>query len=241
MALDAGGVKVFIRGTDLSTDLQSVALDQVRDEVDATVLASAIRTPQATFARVTLALAGLYNDGAATIGEVFRQAHAADVEPITVLPVGSTVGSRAFPVLANSAGLTMPGQMAPGQVIPVSLRGTGRAPIPLNGVVAFNGPISASGQFTALQLGATAQNQQIIATIHLTALTLSPSVTFFLESDNAVGFPSATIQATSAVTTGLGSVLLQDLGPATDDWWRVRWAFTGTGSFTALISLGLAG
>lgn len=241
MAKDTSNLKVYLRGTDLSTSLQSTAIDQVGEEVDVTVFASQIRSLQPTFARATLAHAGLYEDGPNSLGEVFRQARAGTDEPITVAPDGVTVGNRAFIVVAEVATLTLPEDMAPGQVARASLRATANVAIPPLGRIHVNGSVAADSQGTALQLGALAAGQQLLATVHLIALTGTPSATFFLESDNGVGFATPTIQATSAVQTARGSVLLRKAGPVTDDWWRVRWDHSGTGSFTAIIALGLAG
>lgn len=241
MAVDAGNLKTYCRGVDLSTALQSTALDQTREEADDTVFASTIRSMKSTLQRVALAHSGLYEDGPFSLAEVFRQANVTDEEPVTICPVGPVVGERAFIVVAHKASLTLPESVAPGQLYRASMRASGRAPVPGNGVVGYFGAVSGDSQHAGVQLGAPAAGQQILATIHLVAIAPVPSVVFFLESDNGVGFGSPVIQDTSAAQVARGSVLLRKSGPITDDWWRVRWDHSGTGSFTALIALGLAG
>ena len=239
MALDAGNVKIYCRGVDLSTALQSTTLDQTREEQDVSAYADPIRVMQPTLGRVSIAHAGIYGDGAFSISEVFRQAQTTDDEPITIFPEGAVVGNKSFIVLAHKAALSMPGAVSPGSVHKASLRASSRKAV-ADGVVAFNGAISTSSQTAAYQIGALTAGQWVIATVHLLGLTSSPNATFVLESDNAGGFPSGVTAATSAAQTTRGSVLLLAPGPQVDDWWRVRWTFSGTGNFTAVIGLGIA-
>jgi len=239
VAIDAGTLKVYCRGTDLSTALQSTMVDMSREEQDATAYADAIRQMQPTLGKVSIAHAGIYSDGVNSISEVFRQAFTTDDEPISLYPNGAVVGEKAFIVLAHRAHISMPGAVVPGSIHKASLRASSRKPV-ADGVVGLNGAISSSSQTTAYQLGALAAGQSVIAAVHLLGLTGSPNVTFLLESDNAVGFPSGITQATSSAQTARGSVLLIGAGPNTDDWWRVRWTFSGTGNFTAVIGLGIA-
>jgi hypothetical protein len=239
MALDAGNLKIYCRGVDLSIALQSTSLEQSREEQDETAYADAIRKMTPTLGRVSVAHAGVYSDGAFTIGEVFRQASTTDDEGITLAPEGATAGNKGFIVLAHKASITMPGEVAPGSIHKAALRGSSRYPL-VDGVIGFNGAVSNNSQTAAYQLGALAAGQKIVATVHLLALSGSPSATFILESDNAVGFPSGIAQDTSAAQTARGSVVLQEATVVSDDWWRVRWTFSGTGNFTAVIALGLA-
>lgn len=243
--LDTSLMKIFARGADLSASMQSTALEQSRDEVDITTYPDPIRVMQATFPRVSLAHAGLYQDGPNTIGEIFRAANVTDEEPFTICPNGAVVGERAFIVVAHRASVTQPDGGTPGQVFKTSFRASARAMVPSNGVVAFNGTVNSDTATTPLQIGAPAAGQEILAHIHLYGIVSTPAAVFFLESDNLVGFGSPTVQATSASQTARGSVLLRKAGsvttPVTDDWWRVRWDWTTPGSFTAVIALGLAG
>ena len=240
MALDAGNVRVYCRGVDLSTMLQNTTLEQLREEADATAYADLIRKMEPTLGRISLAHAGIYGEGAFSLAEVFRQARDADDEPITIAPVGAVAGEKAFIVLAHKANLSLPESIAPGGIHKASLRAASRFAMG-DGVVGLAGAVNGDSQTAAYQLGAVLAGQQVFATVHLLAMTGTPSVVFFLESDNGVGFPSAVIQATSAAQVARGSVLLQANGPISDDFWRIRWDHSGAGTFTALIALGAAG
>jgi hypothetical protein len=241
MALDSSNLKVWCRGTDLSASLQSTALDRTRDEVDTTVFTDTIRNMQATFQRVSVAHSGIYADGPFSIAEVLRQAKDTDEEPVTIAPEGATVGNKAFIVLAHRASIVLPDATSPGEVYKASLRASSRSPIG-DGVIAYNGTINSDTQTAAYELGAPARGHRVIATVHLVGIASTPSAVFYLESDTA-GFPSATIQATSAAQTARGSVALSAIAtnavPITDTWWRVRWDWTTPGSFTAVIGIGI--
>lgn len=241
MAIDSSNLRVYCRGTDLSASLQSTGLGRVRDETDVTVFADTIRNMQATLQRVSLAHAGIYAEGPNSIAEVLRQATATDEEPVTVAPEGAVVGNKAFIVLAHRPSITLPEGAQPGDVFKASLVASSRAPVG-DGVVAYNGTINSDTQTAAYNLGAPATGHRVVATVHITSVTTTPSVIFYLESDTS-GFPSPLIQATSASLTARGSVALSAIAtvaaPITDTWWRVRWDWTTPGSFTAVIAIGI--
>jgi hypothetical protein len=94
-----------------------------------------------------------------------------------------------------------------------------------------------TGSATALQLGAVSATQRVYCAIHVTSVSGGGSATFTLQSDNAVGFPSGTTQATSTAFTAIGAQWLEVLGPITDDWWRVGYTISGT--VTAFVSVGI--
>jgi hypothetical protein len=89
---------------------------------------------------------------------------------------------------------------------------------------------------TAYQIGAVAAGEALYAAIHVTAAGTTLDVV--VESDDASGFPDATVRSTTTVTT-TGGTLVKIPGPVTDDWWRVRFANL-TGSFTVAVTLGVA-
>lgn len=242
MAKDTSNLKVWLRGTDLSTSLQSTGLDQVRDEVDETTFADPIRKMQATFQRVSVAHVGIYQEGPFSIAEVFRQAKDQDEEPVTIAPDGATVGNKAFIVLAHRASISLPNETSPGDIYRASLRASSRCAVG-NGVIAHNGLVDSDSQTGAHNLGAPATGHRVIATVHLVAISSTPAAVFFLESDDGAGFASPTIRATSASQTARGSVALNAIStlaaPITDTWWRVRWDWTTPGSFTAVIGIGI--
>jgi len=101
--------------------------------------------------------------------------------------------------------------------------------------------LTATGNTTARQLGAVVTGKKVYAAIHVvTMLGTTPSITFTLQSDNALGFPSATTQATSAAFTAIGAQWLEVAGPITDDYWRIGYTISGTSpQITAFVSVGI--
>lgn len=242
MAIATTNLKVYVRGTDLSTRLQSFLPERIRDEADVTVLSDTSRSFLPTLQRVNIAFAGLYDDDEFSMGEVLRQAHDADEEPVTWHAEGSTVGNRSEAVLTHKASVNMPENLAPGRAIMASFRASTRTPVAL-GQVVYNGLVNSDTATTPIEFTpALSTGQRVMATIHLIGITSTPAATFFLESDSLVGFGTPTVQATSASQTARGSVALSaiatDAAPITDTFWRVRWDWTTPGDFTAVISLG---
>jgi hypothetical protein len=103
-------------------------------------------------------------------------------------------------------------------------------------------PRTATGSGTAIQLGAVAANHHMYANLHVLSVagTATPTITVNVQSDNAVGFPSTSVQGTFAAATAVGGESIRIPGAITDDWWRVGWTITGTNpSFLFLVSLGI--
>lgn len=234
MAIDVGLTRVLCRGVDLSVVLQNTTLEQLREEVDATVYASDIRKNLPTLGKVTLAHSGLYDDGPFTLGAIQQQARDADDEPFTIFPEGIAVGRKAFIVRAHRASGEILAASAPGGVHQASIAAASHFSLG-DGVAAYSGAVAADTQTAAVNVGAIVLGQRVVATVHLLAITGTPSVVFFLESAPNSGFSSPTIRATSAAMTARGSVLLQADGPITDTHWRLRWDHSGSGSFTSAV------
>lgn len=108
-------------------------------------------------------------------------------------------------------------------------------------LVPMGAALTATGQTTARQLGAVATGKKVYAGIHVVDITgTTPSITFTLQSDNAVGFPSGTTQATSGAFTAIGAEWLEVAGPITDDWWRIGYTISGgSPSITAYVTVGI--
>jgi hypothetical protein len=104
-------------------------------------------------------------------------------------------------------------------------------------------PRTATGTGTAIQLGAVADGQSLYANLHVLSVagTAAPTITVTVQSDDAVGFPSATARGAFAAKTAIGGESIRIPGPiATDSWWRVSWTISGTTpSFLFLVSMGI--
>lgn len=101
---------------------------------------------------------------------------------------------------------------------------------------------TASGTGTALNLGAVAAGDRLYAALHVLSVAgTTPSITARVESDDAVGFPSATTRLTLNAATAAGGQILRTDGTAiTDTWWRIAWTISGTTpSFLFAATLGI--
>ena len=101
---------------------------------------------------------------------------------------------------------------------------------------------TATGVGTAFQVGALLATKRMYCTLHVLSIsgTATPTITVRLESDNAVGFPSAVTQTTFTAMTAIGSQTATVAGALTDDWWRPAWTITGTNpSFLFVVAVGI--
>lgn len=103
-------------------------------------------------------------------------------------------------------------------------------------------PRTATGNGTALQLGAVPSGDYLYANLHVLSVagSAAPTITVNIQSDNAVGFPTPAAVGSFAAATAVGGQALRFPGPITDDWFRVTWTISGTlPSFLFLVSLGI--
>lgn len=99
---------------------------------------------------------------------------------------------------------------------------------------------SASGNGTVTQITpAATASESLVMTVHLIS-TNATNVTFELESDDAVGFPSATSRITSGALTQGGSYIGSLQGPLTDTYFRIKYTRSGGTTFTAVAAFGKA-
>jgi hypothetical protein len=153
------------------------------------------------------------------------------VLPVTVAPSAGAVGDVAYVTQALKSTYKLLGSI--GDVAPWEAGLFGSWPTARGLVAHPTGTArTATGVGTAQQLGAVAAGKSMYATLHVLSVagTSTPTITARVESDDAVGFPSATTRATFTAATAVGGQILRTDGSAiTDDWWRVAWTITGTG------------
>lgn len=136
--------------------------------------------------------------------------------------------------LGEVAMLSLSGESAAlGQVNPAQSVVQGR-------LSARGAAVSASGVGTGRQLGAlTSARQAVAMTGHVTDRTGTASVVFTLQSDDNSGFTSPTTRATSSTISAVGDFGMEVAsGVITDDYWRVIYTVTGTGTVTFVASMG---
>jgi hypothetical protein len=160
----------------------------------------------------------------------------------TACPEGAAVGSPALVLNALTKQLVILG--AVGDVAPWSAELSGSWKLPRGRVAHPPGTArTASGDGTALQLGAVTAGQHLTASLHVLSVagTDTPTLTVEVESDSAEGMATPTTRVSFAAATGVGAQVLRTDGAAiTDDWWRVSWTVSGTDpSFLFIAAFGI--
>lgn len=136
----------------------------------------------------------------------------------------SLLGANMGDIAPYSADVTASGVVARGAVL--NPPGTAR---------------TASGNGTAVQVGAVTASQRLYAAVHIiSAAGTSPSITFKVQSDDNSGFTTPTDRITFTAATAAGSQFSSVAGAVTDTYWRVNYTVSGTGpSFLALVTAGI--
>lgn len=163
------------------------------------------------------------------------------VGPWTACPDNATVGDLAYITQCLRSSYSLGGSI--GDVAPWSGKGASAWPL-VRGQMAHPAGTArtTTGVGTAVQLGAVTAGKRLYAALHVLSVAgTTPSITARIESDNAVGFPSATTQLTFTAANAAGGEALRTTGGAiTDDWFRVAWTITGTTpSFLFATSFGI--
>lgn len=130
-----------------------------------------------------------------------------------------------------------------GDVAPWSAQATSTWPL-VRGRCAHPSGVArtATGNGTAVQLGAVSATQKIYANLHVQSVsgTSTPTITVKVQSDDNSGFTTPTDRLSFAAKTAAGGEALRLDGAITDTYWRVAWTVTGsTPSFLFLVSFGI--
>lgn len=160
--------------------------------------------------------------------------------PVTVAPLGSTVGNVAY------FGTFMQPMYKPGgkvgDVLAFDTSKVADAPL-IRGQVANSAAVTSTGTTTGLNLGAVAAGQRIWCALHLLAVTGtgSPTITATVQSASSSGFASPTTVVTGTALSAAGFQYLQGpVGVSTDTWQRLSLVVTGTTpSFTLYAAIGI--
>lgn len=164
------------------------------------------------------------------------------VGPWTLAPAGAADSALAYLTNAlESKFQAVKGKVGEAAGFEASAKGTTRL---ARGVIAHppGTARTTTGTGTANQIGALTASQGLYVNLHVYSVSgTTPSLTVRIESDNAVGFPSAVTVGTFTAATAVGGQHMRIAGPITDDWFRAAWTISGTTpSFLFIVSLGRA-
>ena len=152
--------------------------------------------------------------------------------PCSVMPAGSTSGSKAYLMPTLSLAYN-PLTATVGEIGMASLAGSGTGPAARGKVLHPNGTArTSSSTGTAYQLGAISATQRMYGALHVTfASGTNPTLIIKLQSSSTEG-GSYSDRITFTTATGLTSQWSSVAGAVTDTWWRASWTIGGTGTPT---------
>jgi hypothetical protein len=160
------------------------------------------------------------------------------VRALTVAPQTAAVGAMAYVTAVMRTSYEQGASV--GDAAPWTAEASGSWPA-ARGVI-LHDPGTArttTGTGTAVQVGAALTGQYAYATLHVLSFTGTGTVTVRVESDDAVGFPSAATVGTFTGATGRGSEVIRTAGPITDTYFRAAWTVTGTPSALFVVGFGI--
>jgi hypothetical protein len=230
--------KIYVNGTDLSGQLNQVALEYAADTLDATTFGSTTRVNAGGLLAVNSAVEGLWDSSTAAAPDpiIFANVGTADL-PVVIVPQGATVGNIAYLFRAMRASYKPGGSVGELFKFSASMMGSGGQPL-VRGKLFYSGSATGNTNGTAIQLGAVASGKYIYAAIHV--FSGSGSFVAKVQSDDNSGFTSATDQitfATVATGTAVASEWKRLAGPITDDYWRITVTNPATRNFAIAIGI----
>lgn len=241
-------VRAFAGAVDLTGVSNRAEMTPSVDAVDVTNFGGAgWKEVLGGLAETEIAVAGFFESGAVAAAGTFEDpelfAQLGAVGPWSLMPAGAADQALAYLTNALEASLK-PIQGSVGDAAAFEAMAKGSTKL-ARGVVGHppGTARTASGAGTANQIGALSASQALYVNLHVLSIsgTSTPTITVKIESDNAVGFPSAVIVGTFTAATAIGGQHMRIAGPITDDYFRVTWTITGTNpSFLFAVTMGRA-
>lgn len=160
--------------------------------------------------------------------------------PVTLAPLGSVAGDRAY-LMRALAGEYAPGAGV-GEPFGFSFACSLSAGDKLTrGVIGHNGTVIVDGTGLAINLGAIAAGQRLSASLHVLSFTNGDPTAITIESDDAQGFGSPITRVTFDNVAAVGAQFKTLLTAVADTWWRVKWDVPAAGgpSVQFVVALGI--
>lgn len=236
--------RTFAGATDLTAVTNKVEISPKSEAVKVTNYASAgWEEFLGGLAETEIMAAGFWESGAdASFVDPAMFAALGAVGPWSVAPDGAADGAIAYLTNALTAKYEpIKGGVGDAAGFEASAKGSTKC---AKGVVAHppGTARTTTGVGTAFQVGALSASQSLYCNLHVLSVSgTTPSITVRIESDNAVGFPSATTVGTFTAATAIGGQHMRIAGAVTDDWFRAAWTISGTTpSFLFIVTFGRA-
>lgn len=235
--------KLYVRGRDLSGNMTAGGFECGVEGQDSTRYATALtgttsktEDPGLSFAQIEAASLWEAGLAAGSIDDRFAaELRLADV-PILFCPLTGAEGERAYLLSAFAS------QYRAGAKIGEMLKADFSAKCSslwVAGTILKNGSQSGTGNGTAFQVGAVPAGKSLYAHLHVISGTFG-SITVKVQSDDAIGFPSATDRVTFGAAAAVGAEIAVAVpGPITDDYWRMNVSALTSGPMTIVLAIGI--
>lgn len=232
-------LKQYMAEFDLSVQFRQVELAIGVEVQDDTGWGDNTRSGKGGLFNLNFSAEGFFEAGAGAVDQVLFDGLGVAARIITLAPTGGAIGERAYGLQSiQSAYSPIGGSVGDVHNITTAAQGAGDW---FPGVVGHaKGAETATSNAAAQQIGAVTAAEKLYAALHVFAASgTSPTLDVKVQSDDAMGFPSATDRITFAQKTAVGSEFLSLAGPITDDWFRGQWTIGGTSpSFTFALVFG---
>jgi hypothetical protein len=235
-------VSAVIDALEIAAFATTVTLEASADEIDVTTLASGGWRQKIPGLRTfSIGVEGYQDFDTMGVDPVFGVSGLTGLDAFTIAPTSTgTVGDLAFIGQGRLIG-NVPLSGAVGDAAAFSMNWTGTDVVARGSVLHPSAARTATGNGTALAFTFPTTGQLLYATFHVLSVTGTGSIVFTVQSDDAVGFPSATTRITSQSFTGTGHQLASVAGPITAETHiRTAWTITGFSSVTFVVAAAVA-
>jgi len=233
--------KVFLAQFNLTSYLNELEITHGAELQDNTVFGKTTRSMAPGLETLAFSLKGFLDFTDDLQDEIIRTRVGTQSIPLTLAMQTGLENTRAYLLQGGLSAYDKGG--AVGILAPFSLTGyASDGQKIVNGLILEDGVTArtATGTGTARQVGAVGAAQQLYAILHVLAYSGITNVVIKVQSDDAVGFPSAADRITFTTVTGLTSQYATPVaGEILDDWWRISWTITGTGSVSFVVAVGI--
>lgn len=243
------GGALYLGEYDFSSLTKAFAFDIEADAVDMTVISSTTRIHAGGLRSVTWNADLLY-DATTYEGSLFGYTSATGGSEALIasyFPSGAAAEDEMAYFLRSRPGkFSLPWNLGEAAMMSIggdsgALGGTRPAQSLVQGRLSARGAgVSATGNGTGRQMGALTSSKQLMAMAgHVTARTGTAAVVFTLESDDNSGFTTPTTRITETSISSVADFGVRTVaGAITDDYWRIKYTISGTGTLSFVASMG---
>ena len=229
---------IFYSSLDVSAAHTAVAIGAGAEALDDTAFGDDTRSNKGGLKTVDISAEGYYNANTSLDAVYFNAIGGSQV--LTVVPETIAVGGVSY--FIDSFGSSYnPIAGSVGELLKFNIQALNQKSNLIRGIVDYNATAGSSSASTGSQLGAVATGKKIYAAVHCTAASgSSPTLDIDVQSDDNGSFTSAVTRTSFTQLVATGSEMISQIGPFTDDYWRINFTIGGgSPSFTFTVSLGI--